>query len=199
VPGSKEAINEVQDHLSHALFDAQVFQTAGSQVSEAVELLPLLNELCKEFRSLANHQNTSLTLKAALQSTCHVKGVRSDIHVALSNLVDNAIKYSRPGTEVRIGVKILTDLYAAVEIVNVGQAFPLKEWDTVVASEGQTRFHNGCSRVRTGLGLLQAKQLLEKNDAFIEIETKPMDGPATTDSASLTVVRATLPKYEAIR
>ena len=96
---------------------------------------------------------------------------------ALHNLLDNAIKYSPEGAQVRVSVQCLADR-AKLCITDTGQGFP--EADIGNLTERFTRGENARGVVGSGLGLTIAKEVVEAHSGQLEVGNKPGAGACVT-------------------
>jgi len=90
---------------------------------------------------------------------------------AIINLLDNAIKYSPPGSTVRVAVKT-TRGCSVMEVIDAGPGIPPEHRDHVFerffrADKARSKKTDG-----TGLGLSIAKWAVEANGGRIELETE---------------------------
>jgi len=102
---------------------------------------------------------------------------------AVSNIVDNAIKYSRRAVTIDVRVQS-RDNHAVVEIVDEGPGIPAEHRQRIFdrffrVDQARSRESGG-----TGLGLAIAKWAVEANGGQIEVEDVPTGG---------SVFRITLP------
>jgi two-component system sensor histidine kinase MprB len=97
-------------------------------------------------------------------------GARADIERALDSLLENAIKYSPPGTTVE-----LVNGPARVEVLDRGKGIATDERETVFA-----RFHRGRAGREgppgSGLGLSIARELARGSGGEVTISERPGGG-----------------------
>jgi len=122
--------------------------------AEPFELRPLLDDLVDSRRLLA----PGLDITVALSVDATVIGNRDEIHEAVANIVDNAIKYV-PGTPVRI----------AARAVDGGIELTISDGGPGIHADDRAsifdRFYRGTTRgdvEGSGLGLAIAKRALER-------------------------------------
>jgi two-component system OmpR family sensor kinase len=122
--------------------------------AEPFELRPLLDDLVDSRRLLA----PGLDITVALSVDATVIGNRDEIHEAVANIVDNAIKYA-PGTPVRI----------AARAVDGGIELTISDGGPGIHADDRAsifdRFYRGTTRgdvEGSGLGLAIAKRALER-------------------------------------
>jgi two-component system phosphate regulon sensor histidine kinase PhoR len=106
-----------------------------------------------------------------------VSADRDAIHQVFSNLIDNAIKYSRTGSRVAIGAR---EVDLAVE-------FYVRDLGTGVAIEHHARLFERFYRVDTarsrelggtGLGLAIVKHIVLQHGGYLRLESAPGEGTA---------------------
>jgi len=94
------------------------------------------------------------------------------IEQAFLNLLDNAVKFNRPGGEVRIEVARLGDGRAQVRISDTGIGIPLKDQPRIF--ERFYRVDKARSREvgGTGLGLSIVKHVVERMNGTVSVESE---------------------------
>jgi len=104
---------------------------------------------------------------------------RARLMRALSNLVDNAIHYNRPGGTVRIAVAV-SGRHVRVDITDTGAGIP--PWDLVRVFERFYRVDKSRTRDSggTGLGLAIAKHAIESQGGTISVTSRPGAGSTFT-------------------
>ena len=110
-------------HIIDDLLELSRVELEGSLQSEAVPAVPLLCEVAQQYSEHARRQGVSLVRPQ--ESGIVLQADRGQLMRAVGNLVDNAIKYSDPGSEVHLSVapsshddrpptELLADVDAAV-------------------------------------------------------------------------------------
>lgn len=88
---------------------------------------------------------------------------------AMTNILENAVKYSQPNQEIDIAVERLP-LYTKISITDYGIGIPPDEWNLIFK-----RFYRG-KNVKNmegaGLGLYLASLILEKQGGYILVDSK---------------------------
>jgi signal transduction histidine kinase len=97
------------------------------------------------------------------------------IRQVLINLISNAVKFSKSGQTITVGVE-LKDEFVEIRIVDRGSGIPLEEQPRVF-----DRFYQGSRREDvhaqgSGLGLAIVKQIIEQHDGRIKVESVPDKG-----------------------
>ncbi len=139
-------------------------------ISERLELISLCREIVEQIRSKATDQELTIDLKAP-QSPIHVNGDREKLGWALFHLVDNAIKFTPSGGQIRLEVTP-ADYYVQIKVTDTGIGIPPNR-----VSEIFEPFHqlDGTSTRKfggTGLGLSLVKKILDAHDAPIQVQSE---------------------------
>jgi two-component system phosphate regulon sensor histidine kinase PhoR len=133
---------------------------SGSALGEAVELSTVVREEAERFRDRAEEAGVELSVEAP--GRAFVRGSRRDLGLLVRNLVDNAIRYTRPGgrVEVRLDAE---DGQAVVRVRDTGIGIPIRDLPRVF--ERFFRVDRGRSRDTggTGLGLSIVKHVAENH------------------------------------
>jgi signal transduction histidine kinase len=154
---------------------------------EMVEIGSLLQEIVTAIQDQVRHKdfNIQLEIEAFLPL---VKADRAAISQAITNLIDNAIKYS--GEARNIIVRTFAKLpYLMIVIKDFGIGIRKEEIEKVFE-----RFYRGGDELTrtikgSGLGLTLVKQIVEVHNGNIDVESKP--GKGSTFSIQLPVQQPT--------
>ena len=156
---------------------------------DSVGLEPLLRHLAEAFELRAAERNMRIRLDLPPDLPA-VLGDRDELAQVFQNLVDNAIKYGRAGTEITIGAK--TGLRRSPE----GDSGSIPLISVAVSDHGEGIVREHLSRLTerfyridtarsremggTGLGLAIVKHILNHHRGFLEIESTPGVGSVFT-------------------
>ena len=113
-----------------------------------------------------------LVVKSASEVVGQWDGVR--LQRVLSNLIDNAVKYSPDGGEVTVTVEREDDQTALLVVTDHGIGVPEADLPTIFE-----RFRRGGNAERipgTGIGLAGARQIVEQHGGTIRMESQVGDG-----------------------
>lgn len=110
----------------------------------------------------------------------HVMGTRLRLEQAVLNLVANAIKFNRPGGEVRLRAVAGPDGDVSITISDTGVGIPSQDLPRIF--ERFYRVDKGRSRQvgGTGLGLTIVKHVVERMNGTIEVQSKLRYGSTFT-------------------
>jgi two-component system phosphate regulon sensor histidine kinase PhoR len=112
---------------------------------------------------------------AAADDVPAVAGDENQLRQVISNLVDNAIKYSPQGGDVELRLN-RNGQFARIEVADSGLGIPRDEHDRIFEKfyrldPALTRGVNG-----TGLGLYISRELVERMNGRISVDSEPGRG-----------------------
>lgn len=141
---------------------------------EVTDLAELARETVDFLNVLAEEKHQSI--KLTVQSEAIAKVDRASIRRAITNLLDNAIKYAPAESDIRISIGVTAHDEAFVEIADSGGGIPEQDLPRVFdrfyrVDKGRSREVGGA-----GLGLSIAKWAVEINGGRIEVESKINQG-----------------------
>lgn len=125
-------------------------------------------------------ENRGITIRNEVgREIPEVYGDRKGIEEMLSNLIDNAVKYSRDGGEVRVRI-YLRRRGAQIEVSDTGIGIDEADREKVFeqfyrAGNAREFTHEG-----TGLGLSIVKNIVEAHSGTIDVESTPGEGSRFT-------------------
>jgi two-component system OmpR family sensor kinase len=138
----------------------------------AVELAKLLRTQVEFFAPIAEAREIPLLLIEPLPAAL-VRGDASWLERLFSNLLDNALKYSRAGDRVEVTMRIERERVRVV-ISDSGPGIPNEDLPHLF--ERFSRGGAGPERSGFGLGLPLAREIARAHDGALEIETSPGRG-----------------------
>jgi signal transduction histidine kinase len=138
---------------------------------EPVELAELTQTACAEARVLAEAAGIRLTHGGLSQ--CSVPGDHRALHRLLLILLDNAIKYSKPGGEVQLELCQRDRRTAMLEVRDHGIGIAPEDLPHIFerfyrASKDRSRKVDG-----VGLGLSIAESIARRHGGQIQVESSP--------------------------
>ena len=164
---TNRAIHLVQQLLSLAREDAD----AGTGKREA-DLFRIATQVVSELSVLAEQKEIDLGLECAGMETApspvHVAGDETSLRSMLTNLVDNAIRYTPQGGRVDVRLIVARET-VGLEVVDTGPGIPHAELDRV-----RDRFYRAknTSGSGSGLGLAIAAKVAMKYRAELSIRNR---------------------------
>jgi signal transduction histidine kinase len=107
-----------------------------------------------------------------------IRGDRERLRQVLSNLIDNAIKYSPEGEEVVVQAQ-QTDGHVQISVVDRGPGIPSDQQRLIFEKFGRADVPGG-SKPGTGLGLFIARSIAEAHGGTLEVESRAEAGATFT-------------------
>jgi signal transduction histidine kinase len=136
---------------------------ADLRPAEPFEIGALVDEIAALRRGLA--PTVAIAVDARIDAT--VIGDRAEVHEALANIVDNAIKYA-PGSPIHITIDAAGDAAVQVAIADEGPGIAAEDRDAIFE-----RFYRGHTRgdvEGSGLGLAIAKRAVERAGGTLRLD-----------------------------
>jgi two-component system, OmpR family, sensor kinase len=182
----KEALSDLQAGISRATRLAeQLLALARSEPDsktpmKPVDLHALLDECVGSSVLLAQQRGVDLGIETSEAAT--MTGDPESLRVMLSNLIDNATKYTPGGGRVDVSLKV-EEGRAVVRIADSGPGIPAEERERVF--DRFYRVGEGASRARTdvagsGLGLAIVRRIALQHGAKVELGESPGGGLLVT-------------------
>ncbi|MFN8534161.1 MAG: ATP-binding protein [Dehalococcoidia bacterium] len=150
-------------------------QVEASRVVEAVpvDLLEVVEATIEQFQRAAPER--SFVLQPA--EDVEVLGDTGRLHQILANLLDNAVKYSQPGSRISIGLRQIAS-HAELTVNDQGVGIAADQLPHIFE-----RFYRADRRAAqhgSGLGLAIVKHLVEAHDGDVRAESTPGSGTTFT-------------------
>ncbi|MCS7176336.1 MAG: ATP-binding protein [Candidatus Kapabacteria bacterium] len=136
----------------------------------------LAKEVVEMFAEQATQRQVQLHVEAPSEPV-EVVADRDRIEQVLSNLVENAIKYNRPGGSVHVRIRP-EGKRVRVEVADTGIGIPPEHQERVFERFYRVRHAEASAVEGSGLGLAIVKHILEAHQAPYELESQP--GVGTT-------------------
>lgn len=105
-------------------------------------------------------------------------GDRERLRQVMQNLVENAVKYSSAGGEVRV-VASAFDGLIRVDVEDDGPGIAFEDRELIFEKFGRSST-GGSTKPGTGLGLFIARSIVEAHGGSVEVESSPGTGSVFT-------------------
>ncbi len=107
-----------------------------------------------------------------------IRGDRERLRQVLGNLIDNAVKYSPAGAEVRVGVGV-DDGAVRIAVSDAGPGIPAEQQARIFEKFGRAEVP-GASKPGSGLGLFISRSIAEAHGGSLEVSSHPGEGATFT-------------------
>jgi two-component system, sensor histidine kinase and response regulator len=167
---SQARITEMIGLIQDWLMLAKVEKGALSNRSDSADLAKIVESILQEYRKLPSAANLSFSAEMA-PDIDRVQGDEASLHMLVSNLVSNAVKYNKPGGSVSVrvgkdGNRILLEVKdTGIGIPVAFQSHLFEEFYRVKTPETQ-------NIPGTGLGLVICKKIVDELGGSIEVDSK---------------------------
>lgn len=148
------------------------------------DIISVLRDTVKYFEKTADQKGIKILFEVS-PSIPSSSFDKEKIGIAISNLIDNAIKYTMPGGQISIKVFVLENKIV-INIADTGIGIPEDQTNRVF--NRFFRAHNAMllETYGSGLGLSVAKEIIEKHDGTISFTSK--EGKGTVFTITLPLV-----------
>ncbi|MBI5591526.1 MAG: HAMP domain-containing protein [Deltaproteobacteria bacterium] len=171
-----EECDRLLDMINTMLMISKTKAGVDQPILESIDLTRLVRDASALFETMA--EDKGLTLICETPEVCEILGDIRSIQRMLSNLLDNAIKYTDSGGIVRIRVPECTGSIPTIMVGDTGVGISAEDLPRIFE-----RFYR-CDRSRseagTGLGLSLALAIARAHGGDITVESRPGQGSAFT-------------------
>jgi len=139
---------------------------------EDVDLLKTAMDVSERLEMIARKQKVSVQVEG---SSSHVTAVAQMIDELIYNLMENAVKYNRPGGSVSVHIAMENDK-GKIEVTDTGIGIPEKYQDRVFERFFRVDKSHSRQTGGTGLGLAIVKHIVEYHGGQIRLSSKTGEG-----------------------
>jgi two-component system phosphate regulon sensor histidine kinase PhoR len=169
-----DSIINAADRLTMVVDELVSFAAAKSRSNDdvAVDQIDLLKVIHHTVNSVA-HQASLKNVALSVQSTAQplmVNGDRVILAKVIGHLLDNAIKFNRPGGQIRVRASQVHD-ETRIEVKDTGIGIPLADLDKIFDMFYQVEEHMIRAQGGLGLGLAIAQRGVELHGGHISVES----------------------------
>jgi signal transduction histidine kinase len=137
-----------------------------------------LAELIRDSAAAAEQSQDEVAVRAVVREPLpRVRGDRDRLRQVLVNLIDNAVKYSRPGEEVEVEA-VGTDGRLQVHVRDRGPGIPHEHQGVIFEKFGRVQIGDA-AKPGTGLGLFIARSIAEAHGGSLALSSHPEQAGAT--------------------
>jgi signal transduction histidine kinase len=145
-----------------------------------------LTRLVTDAVATASVGQDEVRVRAEVGHLPFVRGDRERLHQVISNLIDNAVKYSAAGDEVRV-TAAQENGKIRISVIDHGPGIPEEQQRLIFEKFGRADVPGG-SKPGTGLGLFIARSIAEAHGGTVDVRSRPAEG--ATFVLSLPVTRS---------
>ena len=161
----------IADVLDTSRIEAGTFSYAFTDVD--------LAELVEESVAAASMAQDEVRVRAAVHRPMpSVRGDRERLRQVLSNLIENAVKYSRTGEEVEVAAASENGA-VRVAVSDSGPGIPREHQKLIFEKFGRAKVA-GKAKPGTGLGLFIARSIAEAHGGSLDVRSVPRHGATFT-------------------
>lgn len=164
---------------------SRVEMNAHVAPSDLVDLNDILGQAADTLEPLAGDTGTQLEF-ARFPGPAMVLGDRDELLQVLQNLVQNALKYGKPGGHVRVEAKHIPSLSRqgsgryAISVVDDGPGIPPEHLPRLTERFYRVDVASSREKGGTGLGLAIVKHILNRHRGELTISSEPGNGSTFT-------------------
>jgi signal transduction histidine kinase len=125
------------------------------------------------FTAAAAEKHIALSLDVAADLP-FIQADEQRLGQALANLVDNALRYTPPGSQVRVGARAHAG-QVELSVTDDGPGIPAADLDHVFDRFWRGEHSRNRATGGSGLGLVIVKQLVEAHSGAVRVESPPSD------------------------
>lgn len=173
VASALDEVIRLSNVVSTVLELAKANNTSITHNFTDINLSELIKDICIDIEIIAEGKNQKLIQE--IQNDIHIIGDNNKIHQIVLNLLDNAIKYTPDGGEIRIKLhKKSNEVVLVVEDNGIG--IPEDQLDIIFTKFYRTNEAKKFGVQGTGLGLSLVKSFIELHNGKIQVESKVGEG-----------------------
>jgi len=185
---NERIIGLVSDMLSVARIEEGRF---GYEFS-SVDIIDLIKKSLVTYEVKAQEKNIKIELNLLKEKLNPIKMDPTKIELALSNLIDNALKYTPEGGTIKISLKKDGDDYIKIGVKDSGVGIPQDQKERLFH-----KFFRGSNVIKmqtegTGLGLFITKNIIVRHGGKIWVESS--EGKGTEFNFTLPAKASLIPK-----
>jgi two-component system phosphate regulon sensor histidine kinase PhoR len=147
-----------------------------------VNIIELIEEIVTDFIHKASEKKIILNFINRPSKAIYALADRLRTKQILSNLIDNAIKYTRESGEVKISYSLgdlnhqLEENYLTIEVMDSGIGIPKEKTNEIFDKFSRLNNPESIKAGGTGLGLYIVKHLIEQQNGQIWVKSNPKKG-----------------------
>lgn len=165
------SINQVTENLNNLLLWASRSMKSGVKVEKSdVNLATLINDIISQFSIVIKNKNLQFTLSNNYNDI--IKIDRNMLFVVLTNLINNAIKFTPENKSIRIEINLINKSSVCIEIIDEGIGIPEDKIQDIFVLSAEKSTMGTLGEKGTGLGLTICYDFINLMYGSIEVESK---------------------------
>jgi two-component system sensor histidine kinase SenX3 len=161
------------------LLELSRIETSAAGHADRLAVHELVDEAVSRIRPAAEQAGIAIDASGVDRSV-EVRADRRQLTSAISNLLDNAVKYSDPGGSVEVAARLDDSGQVAVSVADHGIGIPARDLERIFerfyrVDQGRSRQTGG-----TGLGLAIVRHIAANHDGRVEVASRLGDGSTFT-------------------
>jgi heavy metal sensor kinase len=177
--GTIEECDRLLDMINTMLFISKTEAGVGQLEVIGLDLAKIVRDACELYQPVA--EDKAIEVLCAVPRTCQIRGDIRMIQRLVSNLVDNAVKYSPPSS--RVEVVLDKDAQGAVLTVrDSGMGIAPEDLPHIFKRfyRGDASRSSGHPEAGVGLGLSLAQTVVRVHGGKIDVQSTPSQGSTFT-------------------
>jgi signal transduction histidine kinase len=177
------------ESISSGLLDLSRIEAAGQEAVGAVDMADIIKTIEVDFASRADQAGPTLRTSIDSGQPVTVLGRASELRMAVSNLVDNAIKFTPSDGSIDIELRLDGD-DAVITVSDTGIGVPSADMPNAFLRFSRGR--NTAALPGSGLGLAIVKAVAEGHDGEVSLESRAPSPASAPSPGSTGGTRVTL-------
>lgn len=136
-----------------------------------MDLVPIVDETMGSMTAVADKASVTLHLVGETREAIVLADSR-EIASAVTNLVDNAVKYSNPGNEIWLGVEREADGAISFSCRDEGIGISAADQEKLFLPLFRSTNEEALNRPGTGLGLGIVREIMQRHGGSVEVESR---------------------------
>lgn len=172
-----EESNRLADLVDDILEISRLDDKPSAGSPKPVDVAGVINYVSSALRPLADKKNITLKTEIGEKNTQFL-GDEGNIRSIVTNLVNNAIKYTPDNGQVSVNIEY-SDKELAIRVTDTGIGIPKEEIGKIFSRF--YRINHANKKIKgTGLGLAVVKRIVTSYNGRIEVESRPNQGTTFT-------------------
>jgi two-component system sensor histidine kinase SenX3 len=161
------------------LLELSRIETSAAAQADRLLVRELVDEAVSRIRPAAEQAGIAIDATGVDRAVV-VRADRRQLTSAISNLLDNAVKYSDPGASVEVAARLDDSGQVALSVADHGIGIPARDLERIFerfyrVDQGRSRQTGG-----TGLGLAIVRHIAANHEGRVEVESRLGEGSTFT-------------------